>query len=926
MINPKTGYVIKQGARTYKALLDEFTPVNGVLVPKNTNAYAYSNVKQYWVPTSKLPKPYVKSGNLVRLDREYIITPNGRHIVKSSPGYQKWLNLGYKDDHGKFINPSTTTMAIYNSDIKDLVARIRLYEVVNHVSITYMRIYNRETHESNIYPINSDSSIFHAIFTDNYDADEFDNMDIELFLSNPKISHGPLFDGNTNCFIELLKDHLINNPRLLKKIDPMFKEFEDGVFAEDIESISKALKTPIVIHTSSDTIRYGEANSNRSILHVKTTKNHAILYANVKREDPTYVRLDNSDITECDDIFEYRHTDIKTELIRIACEDYESIRFVRLDKHGSVLGFETDDCIYKYKNDKGFELSDTEYSCHDKAYNHALTLFSEPIQTCKFEVNLCKPICFTKALKGTYDMLDIKSAYNHFPSLPGDLKQVVKTDKRLDVPHAFYDVEFFCPIEKRLKQDNISDYCLSVFEKHDYEIKIMRAYVSSYTVDIDISSLLEYGKREWHMIVGKFQRNMSSKTFITTHPEEAMRYGGRHISETDLFICDKDRKFSHSRYYPHVASAVIGYTNAVLYDYALSNPEIEVVRCWVDSLVCELPAVIPDHFSIKQNTYDTPANRFASYAPIDCQLTELVKLPRERVFIYHGSAGTGKSTIAKHILKNIPSSIVLAPTNLVCSMYERSYTIDSWINNSNGMIPYNKYNLIILDEFSMVDNSKLRYLLNTFSTYRFILFGDPKQLCPINGVRISIDAYPNQELHTVYRQTDESFISELEEVYKSCNPLDLLPIDIDTAISQKAIFVCCLNEHVDMINARAYELSTDIVLSDTIKSNMPAFVNSNKYRRTLGVAKNELCIVIDKKTVSIADVRYCIDVSDCIPAVSVTCHKLQGQTIDGILVVDIRGIYKFTDRNSMLYTMYTRVRDRTQLRSMLIDDQGAKAP
>jgi hypothetical protein len=208
----------------------------------------------------------------------------------------------------------------------------------------------------------------------------------------------------------------------------------------------------------------------------------------------------------------------------------------------------------------------------------------------------------------------------------------------------------------------------------------------------------------------------------------------------------------------------------------------------------------------------------------------------------------------------------------------------------------------------------LNYLRKTFPEYRFILFGDDKQLAPIVGDVINITEYSYERLSKVYRQTDEAFVQELEDVYETGKPMNLPPIEIKEAIGKGAVFACCINKYVDQINEVAYEMSTGTVINKTLKAGMPAYVDNNNYRRKFGVSKNEMCTIIDEKHVEIAGQNYAIPASSCKSATAITCHKLQGQTIDKMLVVYTRGIHCFGhQRKNMLYTMYTRVRERGQL-------------
>lgn len=939
VFNPDTNKYVDSSKRAFKTLLKRFDYTNGVLVPKNKDGYLRAKTG-VWIKSSKLPNKYVESENLiidgskaVVLARGYALSPLKKPIKINSRVFHKWIRSGYdyvpseRTFKPRHVNKITITRS---SDI------VKLVDDMEGVQYVVLSAYDISSNKLSVSTVSASSKpkLINMMFNVFYD-DEVNEVEVHMYESNPEVIHGPLFDGEVNCFVKLIQDHLKDHKTTLKRTIPMLEEYADGVFADDIEGICDKLKLPINVYTAGDKISYGKSHSHgrNKVLNVRVTGNHAIEYFKVERQEPEYVYIqrpislfapENEALFCAWERGEYTQADtsVVDSLVR---ESADTLVYVHMCGD-DVVGYQTNDKIVKYDYDDVYTLDNTEYTFIDKAYNELLNLFTTKPTTCKFEVDLCHAIHFSKAIRGEHQMLDLKSAYNHYPDrLPGDIKQVVATKSRLtatskgQVPYAFYLVKFMCPIEKRAVLRIISEEVLNVLEYYKINHQISQAYVSSYTTSLDAKPVIdEYSSRTFHKILGRFQRCEASDTFITDHYEEAIKYGGRPIAGTNLHICERERRFTSHGYYPHIAGAIIQYTTARLYETVLEH-KFDVERAWVDSLVFKqgykIP-VIPEGYSIKTKDYVPTSASSDSASKSYTDTTEFVDLPSSKVTVIYGSAGTGKSYQAKKILHNIPSAVLLAPTNLVASMYGKNgYTIDAWISNTSKTMPYKSKDLILIDEFSMVDVNTVTFLMNMFKDYRFILFGDSKQLSPVNGKAINIQDYPNRRLTKIYRQTDKSFLTDLQNVYSSGNPLVLPTMSVEDGIKLGARFVCCLNSHVDSINRYAYKVSAGEVVSDELKTGMPAYVNTNEYKRKLGVSKNELCTILTDKLVLVGNTEYSIPAKKCKPATAITCHKLQGQTVEKTMVVHINGIDVFGDdeRKRMLYTMYSRVRKRSQL-------------
>jgi exodeoxyribonuclease-5 len=141
-------------------------------------------------------------------------------------------------------------------------------------------------------------------------------------------------------------------------------------------------------------------------------------------------------------------------------------------------------------------------------------------------------------------------------------------------------------------------------------------------------------------------------------------------------------------------------------------------------------------------------------------------------FVLAGYAGTGKTTMAKHIAARIPKVKFLAYTGKAASVLrdkgcDNCSTIHSAIykhtqdENGKDVFVFNPdndlydYDLVIVDEYSMV-SFELRYHLED-SARKVLYLGDPFQLPPI-GEQTSLE--PDYFLEEVHRQAKDSTIIE----------------------------------------------------------------------------------------------------------------------------------------------------------------------
>jgi exodeoxyribonuclease-5 len=160
---------------------------------------------------------------------------------------------------------------------------------------------------------------------------------------------------------------------------------------------------------------------------------------------------------------------------------------------------------------------------------------------------------------------------------------------------------------------------------------------------------------------------------------------------------------------------------------------------------------------------------------------------RSSIFRLFGYAGTGTTTLVKHIAEGVDGKVLFAAFTgkAACVMRSKgcysASTIHSLIYKARESgeetpsfelwndAPASKAKLIIIDECSMVDAELARDLMS-FGVPLLVL-GDPAQLPPIHGGGFFTDARPDAMLTEVHRQAQNDPIVRLSMEIRAGNPL-----------------------------------------------------------------------------------------------------------------------------------------------------------
>ena len=150
----------------------------------------------------------------------------------------------------------------------------------------------------------------------------------------------------------------------------------------------------------------------------------------------------------------------------------------------------------------------------------------------------------------------------------------------------------------------------------------------------------------------------------------------------------------------------------------------------------------------------------------DVQRQAVIQACQLPLFILQGGAGTGKTTVCKHIAKSLAYNVVCAaPTGKAAQRLAEvtgvpSYTVHRLVYMSDSQeLP----KTLLLDEQSMQEPEILAMLLNKRTFNKIIFVGDTAQLTSVGPGQFMHDIcqsdIPQIELTKIYRSSEHSFIA-----------------------------------------------------------------------------------------------------------------------------------------------------------------------
>jgi exodeoxyribonuclease-5 len=174
-----------------------------------------------------------------------------------------------------------------------------------------------------------------------------------------------------------------------------------------------------------------------------------------------------------------------------------------------------------------------------------------------------------------------------------------------------------------------------------------------------------------------------------------------------------------------------------------------------------------------------------------------------QVFRLFGYAGTGKTTLARHLAEHVDGDVQFGAYTGKAALVLRSKgcddarTIHSMIYRPKDMdteepsfvlnedAPASKASLIIIDECSMVDEELGRDLLSFKK--KVLVLGDPAQLPPVKGGGFFTEQEPDAMLTEVHRQAADNPIVRLSMKVRGGERLEFGDHGALRVVSRKAI-------------------------------------------------------------------------------------------------------------------------------------------
>jgi exodeoxyribonuclease-5 len=176
---------------------------------------------------------------------------------------------------------------------------------------------------------------------------------------------------------------------------------------------------------------------------------------------------------------------------------------------------------------------------------------------------------------------------------------------------------------------------------------------------------------------------------------------------------------------------------------------------------------------------------------------------KAQVFRLFGYAGTGKSTLARHVAEHVDGDVVFAAFTGKAALVMRhkgckdARTIHSLIYRAtdsdteepsfvlNDESDATRARLIVIDECSMVDEELGRDLLSFGK--KVLVLGDPAQLPPVKGGGYFTEAAPDVMLTEVHRQAADNPIVRLSMTIRAGGRLERGVYGSSSVVSRDAL-------------------------------------------------------------------------------------------------------------------------------------------
>ena len=732
---------------------------------------------------------------------------NKRRIKIGSRAYKKLLKIGYVYDDAKksLIYPIKveTFICVDGNWPPGLSDKIRSGEY-SHLQVT-------TTEEVKTIPVEKLKAM-----KDSFAYTEGKNLSVEIYGKQKLVQFGPAFDGITNCVLESIKNHFQHYNYPITDLDGL-DEFEDGVFEDDYEMISKKTKMRITVIVGKKEIVFGPKRNKRAQLKLYYHNNHVTQsIINYKDREVLFVKdltIENSGVELCDIINIVRSSE------KIYCISTNEKEF-RLKFDGDV-DLEKYDCF-----------SATSYYCkqfiEDNPNIHSIHACHDNIEAIKSIVqngityceNMDKGWCID--LKRAYTNFENFSSYTGFPT---DLSNAIDTDllSETEILDILNDYEGFALIEcdvifnnKRITRWASFPYVRHRLKDTKSDIQIRFMMIGTSRTHLNLKAFKFTPKRALHKVFGKFISHTKNNSFTTTDPIVGMNFNGSIVCEKDnvkLMLCNSWMEKIGNSYYPHITSYVQQYTEIEIEKMYLEliQKNIPVFRIWVDGLTvpCDslnkIKKIVDDNlWHIKESSKFEYTSELEMIEPkklvkfSETLNKTLLNIDTKNPYKYciTGEAGCGKSYTLMQLYKQMNNCAILVPTHALKRNYPGMIVETIQLVVAQQI---NSYDILLIDEYSMIDEDMLHRIPN-YDKKIIILAGDTAQLKPVNGARINTQDFNCVELTKNYRQKDKKFLQNLQKTRNNGDISWIQIIEEDEIFDEDSIVISSTNLDVDKFN------------------------------------------------------------------------------------------------------------------------------
>lgn len=436
----------------------------------------------------------------------------------------------------------------------------------------------------------------------------------------------------------------------------------------------------------------------------------------------------------------------------------------------------------------------------------------------------------------------------------------------------------------------------NVFETMPFASSLNRHNVSI----SDLIEIISPENRE-HELLGRKIKDMSNSTNRIYFSFNELGYS----NETGLELV---KRFNDKLYYKHTERNIDIIGNNKVYLRGYEESTIKIINILTDET---------------KEGYDNYNNLFSTFSIYDdYEFTDSFKKEvceklylKSKVGLIYGSAGTGKTEMIKIVSKIFKDKniVCLAKTNAALNNIKirinkneinnyKFSTVDKFVDNHLSF----KYDLIVVDECSTVENELMLKLLNNTNYDCLLLVGDIYQIEAIqfgNWFRFAKELIPNcsYELTENFRTTNNGLKKLWSKVRNLENGITEKTIDeyYSETISEsifkdrkKEEIVLCLNydgpyginninRYLQMKNPNepiewginTYKVNDPIIFSDIRRYSNVLY--NNLKGRILKIEKNETYIVFELYVE-----RYISDVDAIGNCFKIISHEEEGTTIE----------------------------------------------